>query len=54
MMKETKQKSYVEVIKGRNHGQQDSKRNEYRRPSTFRHQEIFNHCEGNNQREDFD
>jgi hypothetical protein len=38
MTKETKQKSYAEVLKGRNHGQQESERNEYIRPSTFRKQ----------------
>jgi hypothetical protein len=39
---EEKRKSYEEVIKGRNHGQQESKKNEYNRnasstrPSTFK------------------
>jgi hypothetical protein len=54
MTKETEQKSYAEVLKGRNHGQQESERNEYKRPSTFRQQRSFNHCERNNQREDLD
>ena len=36
-------KSYVEVLKGRNHGQQESERNEYIRPSTFRQQRNVNH-----------
>jgi hypothetical protein len=42
MMKETYQKSYGQVLKGRNHGQQEYERNEYRRPSTFRKQRSFN------------
>jgi hypothetical protein len=54
MTKEIEQKSYAKVLKGRNHGQQESERNEYKRPSTFRQQRSFNHCEGNNQREDCD
>jgi hypothetical protein len=54
MTKEIEQKSYAKVLKGRNHGQQESERNEYIRPSTFRQQRSFNHCEGNNQREDHD
>jgi hypothetical protein len=54
MMKATKQKSYAEVLKGRNHGQQESERNEYKRPSTFKQQGSFNHCERNNQSEDLD
>jgi hypothetical protein len=48
MTKETKQKSYAEVLKGRNHSQQESERNEYKRPSTFRQQRSFNHDEGIN------
>jgi hypothetical protein len=51
--KEIEQKSYVEVLKERNHGQQHSERNEYKRPSTSRKQGSFNHCEGKNQREDY-
>jgi hypothetical protein len=51
MTKETEQKSYAEVLKGRNHGQQESERNEYKRPSTFKQQGSFNHY---NQREDLD
>jgi hypothetical protein len=57
---EEKGKSYVEVLKGRNHGQQESKKNEYnrdtssRRPSTFKQQRSFNHDEGINIREDHD
>jgi hypothetical protein len=51
MKKSTKQKCYAEGLKGRNHGQQESDRNEYRIPSTCRQQRSFNHCEGNNQRE---
>jgi hypothetical protein len=54
MTKATKQRSYAEVLKGRNHGQQESKRDEYIRPSTFRKQRIFNHFERNNQREYLD
>ena len=46
---EEKRKSYAEVLKGRNHGQQESKKNEYnrdttsRRPSMFKPHKIFNH-----------
>jgi hypothetical protein len=36
MRKATQQKSDVEVLKGKNHGQQELQRNEYIRPSTFR------------------
>jgi hypothetical protein len=54
MTKETKQRSYAEVLKGRNHGQQKSERNEYIRSSTFIKQRSFNHCERKNQREDLD
>ena len=54
MTKETKQRSYVEFFKGRNHSQQESERNEYNIPSTFRKQIIFNHDEGINRREDHD
>jgi hypothetical protein len=46
--KAIEQKSYAKVLKGRNHGQQESERNEYKRHSTFRKQAIFNNCEGNN------
>jgi hypothetical protein len=55
---EMKDKNYEDILKGRNHGQQDSKRNEcirdifQRRPSTYRYQRTFNHCEGHNKRED--
>jgi hypothetical protein len=57
---EEKAKNYADILKGRDHGQQESKRNECRRgvsprrPSTSRHQRSFNHCEGNNRREDRD
>jgi hypothetical protein len=57
---EEKDKNYADILKGRNHGQQESKRNEckrnvfQRRPSTSRYQRSFNHCEGNNRREDHD
>jgi hypothetical protein len=57
---EEKVKNYVDILKGRNHGQQESKRNEcrrdifQRRPSTSRYQRSFNHCEGNNKRENRD
>jgi hypothetical protein len=57
---EEKRKSYAEVLKGRNHGQQESKKNEYNRdiystrPSTFKKQRSFNHDEGINKREDHD
>jgi chromosome segregation ATPase len=57
---EEKGKSYAEVLKGRNHGQQESKKNEYNRdtysiiPSTFKQQRSFNHDEGINRREDHD
>jgi hypothetical protein len=54
MMKATEQMSYAEVLKGRNHGQQESERDEYIRPSTFRQQRSFNHFERNNQREYLD
>jgi hypothetical protein len=54
MTKETEKKSYVEVLKGRNYGQEETERNEYIKPYTFRKQIIFNHCEGNKQREDHD
>jgi hypothetical protein len=53
-------KSYAEVLKGRNRGQQESKKNEYNRdihsirPSTFKQQRTFNHDEGINKREDHD
>ena len=44
---EEKRKSYAEVLKGRNHGQLESKKNDRdaysRRPSTFKPQRIFNH-----------
>jgi hypothetical protein len=43
MTKATKQKSYVEFLKGRSHGQPESERNEYKRPYTFRKQRNFNH-----------
>jgi hypothetical protein len=52
MTKETEQKSYVEALKGMNHCQLESERNEYRIPSTFKQQGRFNHYEINNQRED--
>jgi hypothetical protein len=57
MKNEEKGKRYEEVLKGRNHGQQESKKNEYNRdtysirPSTFKQQRIFNHDEGINKRE---
>jgi chromosome segregation ATPase len=54
---EQKSKSYAEVLKGRNHGQPESKKNDKdtssRRPSTFKPQRSFNH-EGINRREDHD
>jgi hypothetical protein len=44
---EEKSKSYAEVLKGRNHGQPESKKNDRdtssRRPSTFKPQRSFNH-----------
>jgi hypothetical protein len=43
MTKATEQKSYAKVLKGRNHGQKELERNEYRRPSTFRKQRNVNH-----------
>jgi hypothetical protein len=43
MTKAIERKSYAEVLKGRNHGQQESERNEYIRPSTFRQQRNVNH-----------
>jgi hypothetical protein len=36
MMKETKQKSYAEVLKGMNHGQHELEINECIRPYTFK------------------
>jgi hypothetical protein len=60
MKNKEKAKSYAEVLKGMNHGQQESKKNEYnrdtssRRPSTFRQKRSFNHDEGINRREDRD
>jgi hypothetical protein len=57
---EEKRKSYAEVIKRRNHGNQESKNNEYnrdtssKRPSTFKQKIICNHDEGINRREDHD
>jgi hypothetical protein len=57
---EEKSKSYAEVLKGRNHGQQESKKNEYNRdtsstrPTTFRKQRSFNHDEEIHRREDHD
>jgi hypothetical protein len=51
-----KDQNYAEVLKGRDLGQQESKRNEHIRdvyskiPSTFRKQTISNHDEGNNRR----
>jgi hypothetical protein len=61
-----KAKSYVEVIKGpiKKEECEPSKENipemektqeeDYKRPSTSRYQRSFNHCEGNNRREDCD
>jgi len=55
-----KRQSYAEVIKGRYHGQQESKKIEYNRDtysttcSRFKKQRIFNHDEGINRREDHD
>jgi hypothetical protein len=44
---EEKRKSYAEVLKGRNHGQPEYKKNDKdtssRRPSTFKPQRSFNH-----------
>jgi hypothetical protein len=44
---EEKSKSYAEVLKGRNHGQPESKKNDRdtssRRPSTLNTQRSFNH-----------
>jgi hypothetical protein len=57
---EEKANNYANILKGRDHDQQESKRNECRRGvsprrlSTSRHQRSFNHCEGNNIREDHD
>jgi hypothetical protein len=55
---EEKSKSYAEVLKGRNHGQPESKKNDRdtssRRPSTFKPQRSFNQNEGINRREDHD
>jgi hypothetical protein len=56
--KEEKAKNCADIIKGRNHGQQQSKGNEcirdvsQRRLFIPRYQRSFNHCEGNNIRED--
>jgi hypothetical protein len=55
---EDKANNYVDILKGRNDGQQASRRNEWkrdvspRRPSTRGYQRRFNYCEGNNKRED--
>jgi len=47
MTKETKQKNYAEVLKGRNHGQPEYKKTDKdtysRRPSKFKQQISFNH-----------
>jgi len=49
-------KSYAEVLKGRNHGQKESKKNEYNmytystRPTTSRKKRSINHNEGNYKR----
>jgi hypothetical protein len=57
---EEKRKIYVEVLKRRNHNQQESNNNEYNRdtsskiPSTFKQQRSFNHDKGINRREDHD
>jgi hypothetical protein len=46
---EENSKSYAEVLKGRNNGQQESKKNNRdtysTRPTTFKNQRIFNHDE---------
>jgi hypothetical protein len=48
---EGKSKSYAEVLKGKNHSQQESKKKEYNidtsstRPTTFMQQRSFNHDE---------
>jgi hypothetical protein len=53
-------KSYEKGIKGRNHGQQESKKNEYNRdasstrPTTFMKQRRFNDDEQIHRREDHD
>jgi hypothetical protein len=55
-----KSKIYAEVLKGRNHGQQESNKNEYNRdasstrPSTFMQQRSFNHNEVIHKRADHD
>jgi hypothetical protein len=54
MTKAIEQNIYAKFLKERNYGQEESERNEYRRPSTFKKQGSFNHCERNNQREDLD
>jgi hypothetical protein len=57
---EEKRKSYAKLLKGRNHGHHESKKNEDNRdtysriPSTLKQQRIFNHDEGFNKREDLD
>jgi hypothetical protein len=57
---EEKSKSYEKLLQGRNHGQQESKKNEYnrytssKRPTTFRKQRGFNHDEEIHRREDHD
>jgi hypothetical protein len=52
---EEKRKSYAKLLKGRNHGQPESKKNDKytssRRPSTFKQQRSFNHNEGIHRRE---
>jgi hypothetical protein len=48
---EEKDNNYADILKGRNHGQQESKSNEYKRyvsqiiPSIPKHQISFDHCE---------
>ena len=48
---EEKVKNYANILKGRNHGQQESKSNEYKRyvsqiiPFIPKHQISFDHCE---------
>jgi len=54
---EEKAKNYADILKGRDHAQQESKRNECkisvspRRPSTSMYQVSFDHCEGKKRRE---
>jgi hypothetical protein len=57
---EEKDKNHEKIIKGRNHGQQESYMDEYKRgiypgrPSISRYQRRFINYEGSNRREDRD